>query len=85
MAMQFFAGNRLIEAEEIRFDADCVEAIFDSEAFNSVLDEQYRGNGEVQTFDGDVAAQTLVIDEISLQGDLKIVRFTPADQPRKLH
>lgn len=83
--MQFFAGNRLVEAKEIRFDAGLVEAIFDTDAFNSMLDEQYRGTGEVQTFDGDVAAQMLVIDEISLQGNLKIVRFTPADQPRRVH
>lgn len=83
--MQFFAGNRLIEAEEIRFDAGILEASFSAEAFNSMLDAQYRGTGEVLTFNGSVAAQTLVIDEISLQGNLKIVRFAPAAQARVLH
>ena len=83
--MQFLAGNRLIEAEEVWIEPGLVEATFGTEAFNSVLDEQYSGTGEVLTFNGDVAHQTLVIDEISLHGNLKIVRFTHAAKPRMTH
>ncbi|WP_376872611.1 hypothetical protein [Albirhodobacter sp. R86504] len=79
--MQFLAGNRLIEAEEIRFAPEgapeALEAVFGAEAFKSVLDEQYCGSGEVQAYEGCVAQGRMLIDEITLQGGQSVVRLTP--------
>ncbi|GEM_PF-6393026 len=86
--MQFLAGNRLIEAEEIRpareGGKEGLEAVFGAEALKSVIDEQYCGSGVVQTFQGSVAQEQMVIDEISLQGGQSVVRFSPI-APRVLH